>query len=126
MKCLWNFYLAWFTDLKYLHFIAILELIFFLAVGIIILKLDKRPRKEAIQKLAIASLLSQIFVPLAETLIFCYPFDIAFVKNLILLWLMWFGVGIWLFIHSLRKRKMKNLKRKELIGKRSVLSEKKL
>lgn len=124
MKCIWDFYLAWFTSLKYLWFMAILEMIFFLAIGIVILKLDRRPRIEALKNLALASLLSQAFVPPAEALIFCYPFDIAFAKNLMLLGLMWFGVGIWLFTRS-KKLKKRNQKGKESIGKKLPTKERK-
>jgi 4-hydroxybenzoate polyprenyltransferase len=119
VKCLWDFYTVWLTQMKHLHFIAIIEILFFMFLGVFIIKIQKkRNKKEIIRELFIMSVLTQAVVPPVEMFLTCYPFGIAFVKNLFLLFLLWLGVGIWFMFSKFQKtRKTKNKKRKKNVKK---------
>ena len=90
MICLWNFYSIQFTN-KIFYLLAFIELIGFIWLGYNLIK-HRRKTKISLIKFSLVLL---FIVPPVEAFITCYPIKIAFLREVLLVTLLWIGVLLW-------------------------------
>lgn len=106
MKCLWDFYTFQHTYMSEFYVLAVLEMVLLVWVGYYAMKRNRKKRK---MDLKILSLIMVVIVPPLEMFLTCYPPFVAYFKNILLIVLLWTGVGIW-HLYSKIMEKIKRTK----------------
>jgi len=105
MWCLWDFYRFQHIYFRFFYPLAIIEILGLFYFGYYVMKTRYKKRRF---NLKIFSLLMVLVVPPLEIFLTCYPPFVAFFKSILLVVLMWLGVGVWHLLSRMKKNKNSN------------------
>jgi hypothetical protein len=91
MRCLWDFFTFQHIHYNIFYPIAIFEILLLIWVGF---KIAKNKKKRKIDLITLTIIMFFVMPPI-EILLTCYPIWIAYSKSIMLIILMWIGVGMW-------------------------------